>query len=247
MAIFAIIHLFAFPVRPYDISKSPDPSAHYRGGPFGVLALADAFNPWDMIKALARGFRWLFVGAKKREQDSSYAPHGIGSNKLRDFDNGHDRRGPTIPVVGTFDSASSLSHQESGVEMAPPVRRQTEDEYGDRAALLAQPQGISRLNVSGTSTPYHAIDEPPSPGFGPQSPGFPLQSPPQYAPQYRHITGSEQSSTMYGPPSPLNERQPSPSALEAGYRGPPPPRLPQQYPDDKGYFSPPNQRPDGRF
>ena len=34
----------------------------------------DSFNPWDVVKASARGFRWLFVGRKHRHQDSSYGP-----------------------------------------------------------------------------------------------------------------------------------------------------------------------------
>jgi len=32
----------------------------------------DAFNPWDLIKAVVRGFRWLLVGRHKRELDVSY-------------------------------------------------------------------------------------------------------------------------------------------------------------------------------
>lgn len=83
MAIFSILHLFAFPWKEYDINRShivaaesgpgflPDKSS-YKGGFLGIKALMDAFNPWDLVKAVVRGFRWLFVGRHKREQDISY-------------------------------------------------------------------------------------------------------------------------------------------------------------------------------
>ncbi|KAF4549248.1 Organic solute transporter Ostalpha-like protein 1 [Elsinoe fawcettii] len=88
MAIFAIMHLFAFPWKPYAIStkasgagtRSNDDSGasgalpiRYVGGFLGLKAIADAFNPWDIIKATGRGFRWLFVGRRNRFQDTSYS------------------------------------------------------------------------------------------------------------------------------------------------------------------------------
>lgn len=113
MALFAILHLWAFPYRhPYTnaaelakhkalsastpstfnngmtteqleiaprVSLSPiqgtktrKPTGYtkdhppYEGGTLGLKALIDALNPWDIIKATGRGFRWLFVGVKKR-------------------------------------------------------------------------------------------------------------------------------------------------------------------------------------
>ncbi|EON64443.1 hypothetical protein W97_03674 [Coniosporium apollinis CBS 100218] len=47
--------------------------APYHGGPLGALALLDAFNPWDIVKASARSYRWLCVGARRRKADRSYA------------------------------------------------------------------------------------------------------------------------------------------------------------------------------
>jgi hypothetical protein len=64
MTIFAIIHIFAFSWKPYDMTKTADPSAQYEGGRFGWKALWDAFNLWDIVKAAARGFRWLFPWTK---------------------------------------------------------------------------------------------------------------------------------------------------------------------------------------
>ncbi|KAI5868547.1 DUF300-domain-containing protein [Durotheca rogersii] len=88
MAIFAILHIWAFPYAPYvegartSFYPVPDPSTgmppreneHGRklGGFMGLKAFGDALNPWDIIKAIGRGLRWLFVGARNRHQDSSY-------------------------------------------------------------------------------------------------------------------------------------------------------------------------------
>lgn len=76
MAIFAILHLWAFPWAPYDL-KRRDPSkyrpheqARYAHGVF--RALLSALNPWDIVKAIGRGTRWLVIGARKRTSDPSY-------------------------------------------------------------------------------------------------------------------------------------------------------------------------------
>jgi hypothetical protein len=82
MAIFALLHLWAFPWSPYDLSKRHEPLSQgtgpiptdspktYASGP--ARALLSALNPWDIIKACGRGFRWLFYGARHRKQDPSY-------------------------------------------------------------------------------------------------------------------------------------------------------------------------------
>ncbi|KAH8802671.1 organic solute transporter Ostalpha-domain-containing protein [Xylogone sp. PMI_703] len=72
MAIFAILHLFAFPWRPYRVSSENTLVGPKQGGFLGVKALLDSMNPWDLVKGFARGTRWLFVGRKVREQDMSY-------------------------------------------------------------------------------------------------------------------------------------------------------------------------------
>ncbi|KAL6718843.1 hypothetical protein ACLMJK_003077 [Lecanora helva] len=105
MAFFSIFHLWAFPWRVYDIRRSeivaaesapgflPDPKTAYSGGPFGTKALADAFNPWDMVKNIGRGFKWFAVGRKRRMEDISYknsrANTGLEPtrNQLTAFDN----------------------------------------------------------------------------------------------------------------------------------------------------------------
>jgi hypothetical protein len=97
MAIFAFLHLFAFPWRPYSSNAAPkdyprlssvsgEPSKNTRGekqgGLMGWRALVDAMNPWDLVKAFARSMRWLFVGRKHRENDSSYNRNLVDENDM---------------------------------------------------------------------------------------------------------------------------------------------------------------------
>ncbi|KAI9793678.1 MAG: hypothetical protein M1816_007573 [Peltula sp. TS41687] len=76
MAIFSVLHLWAFTWREYETSKV---AAFYEGvqaGYGGVMtAFKDAFNPWDIVKSVGRGFRWLFVGRRARLSDRSYGRH----------------------------------------------------------------------------------------------------------------------------------------------------------------------------
>ncbi|RKF63641.1 Transmembrane protein 184-like protein [Erysiphe neolycopersici] len=83
MAIFSIFHLFAFPYQPYtlkghgNINYSWGPNIKNKlgpnqGGPFGLKAIIDAMNPWDLVKSFARVVPWLIVGRKTRESDISY-------------------------------------------------------------------------------------------------------------------------------------------------------------------------------
>ncbi|PBP18011.1 hypothetical protein BUE80_DR011166 [Diplocarpon rosae] len=81
MAIFAGLHLFAFSWTPYKTSSSgsdypmsplKNTNGPNQGGFLGFKAFIDAMNPWDLVKAFARGMRWLFIGVKHREKDLSY-------------------------------------------------------------------------------------------------------------------------------------------------------------------------------
>lgn len=90
MAFFAILHIFAFNWKPYSLKHGaagytsssdslengasatiPINSRRYRGFWYAIF---DAFNPWDVVKASARGLRWMFVRYKHRHNDSSYTP-----------------------------------------------------------------------------------------------------------------------------------------------------------------------------
>jgi hypothetical protein len=97
MAIFAFLHLFAFPWQPYgpkaaptdyprlsSISGEPSKNIHgeKQGGFLGWKAFVDAMNPWDLVKAFARSMRWLFVGRKHRETDTSYMRNIADDNDM---------------------------------------------------------------------------------------------------------------------------------------------------------------------
>ena len=88
MALFSILHLWAFPYAPYRPGAStafypvPDPTkatspvenAHQppSGGFMGFRAILDALNIWDFVKAFGRGIRWIFCGVRRRKEDTSY-------------------------------------------------------------------------------------------------------------------------------------------------------------------------------
>jgi hypothetical protein len=123
MAIFAILHLFAFPYKPYTKSgqSSMDPGASdsiddigpKQGGFLGVKALVDAMNPWDLVKGFARGMRWLFVGRKTRETDISYKASAL------DFNNPSNENDMTLEATRT-DSSYKGSQ---GLPIAEEFRR----------------------------------------------------------------------------------------------------------------------------
>lgn len=108
MACFSILHIWAFPYRPYtagapqtfypvadpDSGLSPRPNEHAKpsGGFMGLRAIWDALNVWDIVKAFGRGVRWLFVGVRHRHEDISYrtAPNkaGVDMDDLSQKDGG---------------------------------------------------------------------------------------------------------------------------------------------------------------
>jgi hypothetical protein len=160
MSIFSVIHIFAFSAKPYDIRKNPDPNAAYSGGFLGWKAFLDAFNLWDIVKAAARGFRWLFVGSRHREKDSSYEEHRrskVESVKLDTIETQYP--GPQYPKPG-FDSDDEFgtvgaNRVGPGLEnQRPRPTRRATNESDDHAALLQHSQGVPKINVQ-PSSPYH--------------------------------------------------------------------------------------------
>ena len=96
MAFFAFFHFFAFSWKPYTKNSKVyqaeatagerEQPLHYQGGFLGLKAMADASNPWDMIKAIGRAGRWLFVGRKRRMQDPSYQVSRADTDDTMRFD-----------------------------------------------------------------------------------------------------------------------------------------------------------------
>ena len=170
MALFSIFHLWAFPWKPYDIRRSavvaaesapgflPDPKTAYKGGPFGSRALMDAFNPWDLIKAVGRGFRWFAVGRRRREQDISYknsVDHGSGFEPSR-----------TNDLDGPWRTDSSLDDGQRGQfgAMKSPGRYQPlSEEEDDRLLSHAQSVPQSHPATHDTSYPRPMIRHPTPP------------------------------------------------------------------------------------
>ncbi|KAF2678115.1 DUF300-domain-containing protein [Lentithecium fluviatile CBS 122367] len=167
MSIFAILHLYAFPWKPYDLGKhhEPLPQANdalplelpkrYAYGP--TRALLDALNPWDIVKACSRGFRWLFVGVRHRKQDPSY------QTKLESMpheDTGY--QGPTFAGNG-----------EPAMEVGKMSKQAGKDGFddSDTSALLSHAQANPYTRQD--STPYYnqsVQDRPSNPDSLPAAP-----------------------------------------------------------------------------
>ena len=141
MAIFATMHIFAFPWTPYDILRYKDPinaptsgfggpiPATYANGP--SRALASAFNPWDIIKACSRGFRWLFVGVRHRHDDISYK----NSTKLGSLDSNMPY--PTGPTFAGNGEAATEAVMIPGMKDGSTAYKPLDE---DRAGLLSHAQ-----------------------------------------------------------------------------------------------------------
>jgi hypothetical protein len=146
MAIFAVLHLWAFPYRPYtargqpakysptSISDHPPLSSELgpkQGGFLGIKALVDAMNPWDMVKGFARGMRWLVIGRKNREKDSSYKTSASGD---ADADNDMALR----PTPSHLPIADEFRRSKFGIPTQPQP-----DEEGAELLAHAQPNPVS--------------------------------------------------------------------------------------------------------
>jgi hypothetical protein len=128
MAIFAVMHLYAFPWKPYDLKSGPsdvystNTPTQYAHGP--ARAIVSALNPWDIVKACGRGFRWLFVGVRHREKDISY------QTKLESISS-DTTYPPGSPLPGDSPVKPLKAGKKSG---------KTGSEDSDTAGLLSYPQ-----------------------------------------------------------------------------------------------------------
>ncbi|OWP02502.1 hypothetical protein B2J93_2710 [Marssonina coronariae] len=113
MALFAVLHLFAFSWTPYrrapaGSDDAAPPFAHTsgpnHGGFLGCRAFVDAMNPWDLVKASARGMRWLFVGVRHRENDASYkSATDINSPRHENLSlRSANASAPSLPIADEF-------------------------------------------------------------------------------------------------------------------------------------------------
>ena len=65
LVIFAFLHRKAYPWSVYANDSSLGP---YQGGVLGWRAFLDCINPTDIVLAIFRGFHWMFVGRKYRNE-----------------------------------------------------------------------------------------------------------------------------------------------------------------------------------
>lgn len=147
---FSVLHLFSFSWTPYrlkdqqidDDAQLVDGRLGYHGGFMGIRAFAEAFNPWDLVKAIGRGFRWLFIGYKKRTQDPSYMGQPGASFSLKPSASGPQTSMPGPHVTAYGGAGAGLLSGKAGRYGSP-------DEEGEE--LLSHVQG----NPS-SSYPPHA-------------------------------------------------------------------------------------------
>lgn len=212
MAIFAVLHLWAFSWKPYVIPSQGgevtdfygNGKVTYEGGPFGLKALGDAMSPVDLAKAVGRSARWLVVGRRHRMQDPSYQVH-------RD----HETIGLQPPETGIIDNNTAYRGA-GGTKSTGQNARYGGDEEG--AVLLAHAQSYPNSGPLGASP-----DEADSDGY--------LQEPPsRFYQQNAAFDESDYYNTArpsydvadypYPPNGPLREQAPMP--IPDPYRPPPP-------------------------
>ncbi|KAI1877479.1 hypothetical protein JX265_003487 [Neoarthrinium moseri] len=238
MALFSILHLWAFSYKPYVPGAKPtyypvaDPALGLaarenehgapQGGPFGLKAFWDALNLWDVVKAFGRGIRWLFVGVKKRHLDPSYSKNNTNHNSL-----------DTSYPMKSYPGAKSTDHLPIATEFRQSTFYGKNSPLGRRndesAGLIDNAQGISgspprRMQ----SPPYH--EEPQRDGAVPSyddthrdeyNDGHHTQQPDQaYDPhrgEYYEGNAIQQAGQAHRPYQPYSEYDNG----EAGYGAPP--------------------------
>ncbi|EHA22340.1 hypothetical protein ASPNIDRAFT_132324, partial [Aspergillus niger ATCC 1015] len=110
MAFFAVLHLWAFSWKQYSLKNQPSEitdfygngKGSYEGGPFGAKGILDALNPMDLIRAIGRSFRWLFVGRKRRTMDPSYHQTANDAFNMNATESGIDSHGTEYGGAGVM-------------------------------------------------------------------------------------------------------------------------------------------------
>ena len=161
MAIFAVLHLWSFPWRkPYSLKNHSfnavtapgsgfSGTAHYKGGPLGIYAFADACNPWDIVKASARGVRWLVKGRRYRQEDASYNGVGAGARAADDpFADPREESGSGRKANGVYGAGSSSSDGQYSSAKLYPV--------GPEGPVSLHQGSADDIHSSDVDTSYHS-------------------------------------------------------------------------------------------
>ncbi|PWY70269.1 DUF300-domain-containing protein [Aspergillus heteromorphus CBS 117.55] len=240
MAFFAVLHLWAFSWKRYTLNAQTaevtdfygNGKATYDGGRFGTKALLDALNPLDLIKAIGRSFRWLFVGRKRRTLDPSYhiRPESIGLDATETgAEHGTAYGGAGAMMGGGRYGAPGeegqvlLSHaQPSPAGLAPPIEDDNDpNRFYNHNRLSAS--SLLEPSPSHSPRPYSPYDDAYNPYLAnsqfehdhdyESTPGNPPYPNPPY-PEDPHPVH------LYHPDTALQEQPPIP--LPESYQPPPP-------------------------
>ena len=126
----------------------------------------DAFNPWDLVKNVGRGFKWLVVGRRKRLDDISYKNSALGAgleptrNQLTAFDTGDQSldEGPRPYVGGGKPSRYQPLHHDNDDDRDNLVTNA--QPFSQEAPLHSYPRPMDRLPQGAAPGVY---DPPPPP------------------------------------------------------------------------------------
>jgi len=169
MAIFAIFHLWAFSWRPYSLRSKQNLAesvpghdlarTDYKGGFLGVKAIMEAFNPWDLVKAVGRAARWIFVGRKSRTHDVSYQLRNTSTGHKHGLHRPHESNQTSIypPMAGYQSSADLVAaagtrpYASSELTEGQELLRNAQGNPMSRPALQRQRDGSSSSCVDGST------------------------------------------------------------------------------------------------
>lgn len=175
MALFAVFHWWSFSYKPYVIGSRDYAAAfghlkeaeplHYQGGPLGIKAIGQCFNPWDLIKATARSAKWLFRDRKNRMQDPSYSSVN-NAQKMTDLGVPTPYGGAGAePIGAAYEERSGLLKSPAQPAVQPNPFRHDEDSPDDgspwtevEAKEYFQQQQLNKQNAQQTTTYANPYD-----------------------------------------------------------------------------------------
>lgn len=157
MMLFAILHIFAFPYHPYRptvvrIDPSGEEVGKNLGGFMGIAAIFDALNPWDLVKAFARGTRWFFVGRKSRMDDPSYKPHLADVPLDEPVDTAYKANREHLPIADEFRKSNFGMNYK--IEEAETRSNQTSETIGLISNASPSPSSTSPLPPTFAGSAY---------------------------------------------------------------------------------------------
>lgn len=251
MAIFAVFHLWAFSWRPYSLRSKQNLAESvpghdltridYKGGFLGLKAIFEAFNPWDLVKAVGRAARWLFVGRKSRTQDVSYqigrTTTGTGLNPNAPHESNKHSIYPPIAgyqgsshLVGAGAKPYASSDINEGQELLrnaqgnpvsrPPLQRDDSSSGSPYVDVNSGQHSRMSSDIGVARSIYDGDDD--SEFTRPDEPAPPL--PPRQHQYYGGFNGGQQETGVIPVPNPERDRERSRQGRVSMPYFPPPPR-----------------------